>query len=225
MNKVDNNPDYKKMYKEVCTCFLKSKHFYHGPFDETYYSMRVFESAKQIIYKLKEPCKKELVLVCAILHDVGKSKLNYKKIFGKTTFTKGYLKEWHKHAKLSVPIAKIILKKMGHSDEFIKEASYLIKNHDNRLNLTDKSLELRILQDADLIADIGLAGFVRPFLFSGKFSRSVISQINYIKNEKSRVEIDGMINLKVSKKIADKEMNIQNKLVDELAKDLNSELF
>ncbi|MBU1201299.1 MAG: HD domain-containing protein [Nanoarchaeota archaeon] len=230
MNNVDNNPNYKRIYGEVCKLFLKTKHFKHGPFDETFYTLRVFESAKEIMKRLKVPCKKEQVLVATILHDVGKTKLDDKKVFGKDSFLKGHEKEWFKHASLGVPIARNILKKMGHSEDFIKEVSYLIKNHDMRgkrgTKLKDKTLELQIIQDADLIADCGSAGFIRPFLFSGKFNNhTIISQIKYVQEVKHRVGMDAMINLEVSKKIAEEKMKLQKRLVSEISKDIKSELL
>jgi len=226
MNSIDKNPNYKQIYKFVKDKFNKTTHFKHGPFDETYYTLRVYESAKEIIEKIKKSVKKEQVLVACILHDIGKIKLKPSKIFSKHKILENASEEWYKHAKLSVPIVKKFLKQIGHSDDFIKEVCYLIENHDLRGDkLQERSLELQIIQDADLIADIGFAGFIRPFLFCGKFNKqSVINSIEFIKKE-DRTKGGNEINLPISKTIAKREMKIQNDLVKEISKEIDSDLL
>lgn len=167
--------------------------------------------------------KREQLLVASILHDVGKSKLKPSKLFQQKGFRKDILIEWRKHAELSAPIAKNYLKRKGHSDEFIEDVTFLIRNHDKR-DLKNKSIELKILQDADLIADIGLAGFTRPFLFAGKFSRSIIQTINYLQNE-DRTNNLKSLNLKETKELAREKLNEQKKLAKQILKDLNSDLI
>ncbi|MBU0457387.1 MAG: HD domain-containing protein [Nanoarchaeota archaeon] len=175
MNNTDNNPNYKKIYQIVKDEFLKTELFFSGPFDETYYSLRVHEMVKEIIEQIKDNCKVQQILVAAILHDIGKIKLDVSRLFDSNKKLDTAQDEWNKHPKLGVPIAKEILEKLGHSEEFIDEVCYLIANHDQRgEKLKIKSLELKILQDADLIADCGFAGFIRPFLYGSKFQRSVI---------------------------------------------------
>jgi len=226
MNSIDKNPNYKQIYKFVKDRFDKTRHFKHGPFDETYYTLRVYESAKEIIQKLNKTVKTEQVLVACILHDIGKIKLKPSKMFSKNDILENASKEWNKHPKLSVPIAKKFLKQIGHSDDFTEEVCYLVENHDLRGDkLQERSLELQILQDADLIADIGFAGFIRPFLYCGKFSKqSVIDSIKFIKKE-DRTDSGDEINLPISKIIAKREMKIQRNLVKEISKEIDSDLL
>ena len=226
MNSIDNKPNYKQIYEFVKDKFDKTTHFKHGPFDETYYTLRVYESAKEIMNKLNLKIKKEPLLAAAILHDIGKIKLKSSKMFRKNEVLENASEEWHKHAKLGVPIAKRYLKTLGHSEAFIEEVCYLIEHHDLRGDkLQNRSLELQILQDADLIADIGFAGFIRPFLYCGKFSKqSVISSIKFIKKE-DRTENGNELNLNISKSISKREMKIQRDLIKEISKEIDSDLL
>ncbi len=226
MNSIDKKPNYKQIYKFVKDKFDKTTHFKHGPFDETYYTLRVYESAKEIIKKLNKKVKKEQLLVATILHDIGKIKLKSGKMFKRDAVLENASEEWHKHAKLGVPIARRYLKTIGHSEEFIEEVCYLIEHHDLRGDkLQKRSLELQILQDADLIADVGFAGFIRPFLYSGKFSKqSVISSIEFIKKE-DRTSNGKELNLNISKSIAKREMKIQSNLAKEISKEIDSDLL
>jgi HD superfamily phosphodiesterase len=187
MNEADKRPDYKKLYRIACSYFEKKKgHFASGPLDETFFTLRVFETAKDLIKLIKVKAKEKEILTATLLHDIGKSKLNIKKIITKNGFTENILEEWHRHPKLSAKLAKPLLKKLGHSKEFTENVCYLIENHDKRENFSGKkSLELQIVQDADYIGDTGFAGFVRPFTWSGKFKRPIIEQIKYMKNNKN----------------------------------------
>jgi hypothetical protein len=125
-----------------------------------------------------------------------------------------------------VPIAKKYLKQQGYSDDFIEEVCYLIKNHDSRKDKNlSKSIELKILQDADLIADMGVAGFTRPFLFCGKFgNQSIIDAIKYIQKEGVTGNGD-KINLPESKIIEKRELKIQIGLINKAVRDIKSNLL
>jgi HD superfamily phosphodiesterase len=226
MNAADEKPNYKKAYQFVKQKFEKTTHFKHGPFDETFYTLRVYESAKEIMKKLNRKVKIQQVLMAAILHDIGKVKMKPSRLFKRNEYQKTVYEEWKTHAKLSVPIAKKYLQKQGHSKEFISEVLYLIENHALRGNMMkNRTIELEILQDADLIADIGFAGFIRPFLFSGKFNkRGVISSIEYIQKE-DRTDNGKEINLKISKVIARNKIKIQKELAKEIGKDIISDLL
>lgn len=226
MNNIDKKPNYKEIYSFITTQYNKTTHFQHGPYDETYYSLRVYETAKEIMRKLKKKVNKEQVLVASLLHDIGKTKLKASKIFGKNKLLDNAFQEWTKHAQLSVPIAKKFLKQQGHSDEFIKEVCYLIEKHDSRKDkLKNKSIELQILQDADLIADIGVAGFIRPFLFCGKFNtQSIVGAIKYIQKEGIKSKCDE-INLTESKIIEKRELKTQTDLIKKTVKDIKSDLL
>lgn len=228
MNNLDLSPDYKKLYEIVRKKYQKNIHFSSGVFDETYFSLRVYESAKEIIKKLKKEnknikIKEQQILVASILHDIGKIKLNVKKVFNKNGLKKDSDKEWYKHPKLSVPIAKKILKKEGYSEKFINEILYLIENHSER-NIKNKSLELKIMQDADIISDIGLAGFIRNFLYAGKFRIATIDSIKFLENNDKTLNGE-YINLKISKNIAKKEMEIQKNLTKGILEEIETDLL
>ncbi len=226
MNQIDENPNYKEIYNIVKGLFEASEHFYFGPFDETYYSLRVYETSKEIIDLLDQKINVQLVLVAAILHDVGKTTLDTVKVFSPKGKTEEAMKEWKQHSKLSVPIAKRILSEMGHSEDFIAKVCYLVEHHDHRGDkMKDNSLELQILQDADLIADCGFAGFIRPFLYGGKFSRKIIDTIKYLQSETNKIEKKGILNLEVSKEIAKRKVELEKRLIKEISLDLNSDLL
>lgn len=226
MNKADKHPDYRKMYSIVKKLFLKTKHFCHGPYDETFYSVMVYETAKKLV-KYFSKCHKNEILVASILHDAGKIKLNSGKLFTNCKVLGSAHKEWYRHPALGVPIAEKIMRDLGHSPEFIKRVSFLIANHARRGNqMKHKPLDLQIFQDADLLADWGFVGFIRPFLYTGKFShQSIFGAIDFSLHGWDPDKYTGLINLDVSRKIAKKRLKLQDRLLKQLCEEVKSDLY
>ncbi len=229
MNQKDKHPDYKKLYSIVKERYKRTTHFHRGPHDETYYSVQVYESAKEIMKGLDLKVKRKQVLVAAILHDIGKIKLKSSKLFNSHGKKETIKEEWEKHPELGVPIIKSILKKEGHSKEFIDEVCEIARHHANRGDkLKNKSIEIKVLQDADLIADWGVAGFIRHFLYAGKFKvGSAFKGIKFIcthdiENKKREFK---ELNLKTSKELGKIRLKEEKEMVDKLMKTGQTDLF
>ena len=222
MNNLDKNPNYKKIYQFVSEKFKKTYFFWNGPLDETYFTLRVYETAKELISKINQPVNKELVLASAILHDIGKIKLNEEILKERRLDSLDKRTEWKKHPLLGVPIAKEILTELGHSSEFIEEASHLIKNHSNED--CKKSIELKILQDADKLADYGYESIIRCFLHSGKFQQSTIDGIKFLENNPIKKRYENL-NLEISKTIGKEKIKKHTQVVIELSKSIKSDLL
>jgi putative nucleotidyltransferase with HDIG domain len=215
--------DYRKLYEIVCDLYSNTEHFYYGQWDETFYTLRVFEMCKELIKKSKAKVDEEVILTAAIFHDVGKTELNTEEKIKK---------EWDHHPKYGAKITRRILKKQGYENEFIERVVELVKNHDQRPGKVEmiRSEELKILQDADLLADMGIASFIRPFLYSGKNKRKTVENVNYIKNERSNnggLSKDYLyrLNLKTSRRMAKKLIKEANQLNDKIFKMTQSELI
>ncbi|MCK5045472.1 MAG: HD domain-containing protein [Candidatus Heimdallarchaeota archaeon] len=216
-------PDYKKLFEIVCDLYSDTEHFYYGQWDETFYTLRVFETSKILIKRSRVKVEEDIILTAAIFHDIGKTKLDTEKKIEKM---------WDKHPNYGAEITREILRKQGYSNGFVEKVVYLVKHHDNRPGKVEmvRSNELKILQDADLLADMGIASFVRPFLYSGKNKRRTIENVNYIKTTRSN---DGGIskenlyrlNLKASKRMAMKLIKESDILNDKIYKMTQSELL
>ena len=216
-------PDYKKLFEIVCDLYSDTEHFYYGQWDETFYTLRVFETSKILIKRSRVKVEEDIILTAAIFHDTGKTKLDTEKKIEEM---------WDKHPNYGAEITREILRKQGYSNGFVEKVVYLVKHHDNRPGKVEmvRSNELRILQDADLLADMGIASFVRPFLYSGKNKRRTIENVNYVKTTRSN---DGGIskenlyrlNLKTSKRMAVKLIKESDKLNDKIYKMTQSELL
>lgn len=216
-------PDYKKLYEIVCDLYSNTEHFYYGQWDETFYTLRVFETCKDLMKKSYSKYNKEVILTAAIFHDIGKIKLD----------TEEKIKEeWDKHPIYGAEITREILREQGFENEFIEQVVYLVKHHDDRPNKVQmvRTPELKVLQDADLLADLGIASFIRPFLYAGKNKRKTIENVNYIKSYRpnnGHISKENLfkLNLRTSRRIASKLIREANKLNYQIYRLTESELI
>jgi hypothetical protein len=85
-------------------------------------------------------------------------------------------------------------------------------------------LELKILQDADQLADYGYTDIIRAFSHSGMYNHEgTIGAIKWLKSHP--ITRHDRLNLEISKKISKEKLKIHNNLVKELSKRINSELL
>jgi len=122
--------------------------------------MRVYKNAQKICKK--EKANEKLVLCAALLHDV----ISYPKS--------------HKYSALSsihsAKKSKQILKKYSFSDEEIMIISDAIRDHSFSQNVIPKTLEGKILQDADRLDALGAIGIARVFATAGLLKRPFYNQ-------------------------------------------------
>ncbi len=117
--------------------------------------IRVYKNAEKL--SKKEKANTKLVLCAVLLHDI----VNYKKSDkrSKNSSTKSAIR------------ARQILSKYSFSNSEIKVITDAIRDHSFSKNKTPKSLEGKILQDADRLDAIGAIGIARAFAVSGAESR------------------------------------------------------
>lgn len=119
------------------------------------HTMRVYKNAQKICKK--EKANEKLVLSAALLHDI----VSYPKS--------------DKRSKMSsidsAKKSKQILEKFDFSTEEITIISDAIRDHSFSQNKTPKTLEGKILQDADRLDALGAIGIARVFATGGSLNR------------------------------------------------------
>ncbi|SDB95179.1 HD domain-containing protein [Geotoga petraea] len=111
--------------------------------------LRVVYNAKLIADTVE--CDKEVVIISALLHDIGRSK----KMLNKYNIKKGH------HANTGAKIAYEFLKSLNYPKA--KEVSYAISVHNFSKGVIPETIEAKILQDADRLDAIGYVGIMRVF--------------------------------------------------------------
>ncbi len=120
----------------------------------------------------KEKADLEVLEIASFLHDIGRKK----EMRNKGKFC---------HAENGEKIAKKILKNYGIEEEKAKNILHCIITHRFRNSHKPKTIEAKVLYDADKLDSIGAVGIARDFLFAGNAGSNTL----YTGNEKRLAEL------------------------------------
>ena len=160
----------------------------------------------------------EVLKISALLHDIARRKEDLDKT-GKID-----------HAKLSAKMAEKILKDLGYSKEKIEKIKHCIEAHRFKGRLKLKTIEAKILFDADKLDVCGAIGIARSACWVGENKAKIYSDIplsKYIKENILGGKLPGRIidsskhALNIEYKI--KLKNIQKRLFTKKAKEIAKE--
>jgi uncharacterized protein len=180
--------------------------------------MRVYKNAQKLCKK--EKANQKIVLSAVLLHDI----ISYPKS--------------DKHSKLSsqksADEAKKILKKLNFTSEEIHIISDAIRDHSFSRGKTPKTLEGKILQDADRLDALGAIGIARVFAVGGSEKRPLYNsedpfcKIHTPDDEtwtldhfyKKLLKLESLMNTKSAKIEAKKRTKLLNSFLSELKNEL-----
>ncbi|MBU5438729.1 HD domain-containing protein [Tissierella sp. MSJ-40] len=115
--------------------------------------------------KYEEHVDLDILIPAALLHDIGRVIESQDKS-GKTD-----------HAILGAEMAEDILRNLDYNEEEIEKIKHCIITHRYRSGNEPRTIEAKILFDADKLDVIGSIGIARTFMISGQFGQS-LSQNN-----------------------------------------------
>jgi len=143
--------------------------------------MRVYNLAIQIAEN--EKVDLNVIKIAVLLHDIGGAK-ERKDHSGKTD-----------HAVESMKIAEPFLKKLGLSKNKIEHILNCIVTHRYRSKQKPKTLEAKIVFDADKLETVGAVGIARAFVWVGKNNAHIYKKANIEKYAKENLcgKINGRI--------------------------------
>ena len=142
--------------------YVKKRMKKNDPAHDFEHVLRVFSNAEKIC--TKENANKKLVLYAALLHDI-------------VSFPKNDKQSKNSSMKSSMEAKKILIKFFFPNDE-IKIISEAIESHSFSKNKKPKTLEARILQDADRLDAIGAIGIARTFAVGGSENRPFYNKLD-----------------------------------------------
>ncbi|AFK21983.1 HD domain-containing protein [Pyrococcus sp. ST04] len=148
----------------------------------------------------KEGADLEVLALAAILHDVARP-----------LEEKGLIKD---HAKESAKIARDILNNYPK----IEEVVHAIEAHRFSRGVEPRTLEAKILSDADKIDALGAVGIARVFMYSGEHGRSIEDSIRHF--EEKILKLKDLMYTKTGKKIAEERHKIVEDFLEELKKEI-----
>jgi len=180
--------------------------------------MRVYKNAKLICNK--EDVNVKLVLSAVLLHDI----ISYPK-----SDKRSKLSSIHSSEK-----SKKILKKFGFTKKEIQIVSDAIRDHSFSRNKVPKTIEGKILQDADRLDALGAIGIARMFAVGGSEKRSFYNvEDPFCKNRipddqiwtldhfyRKLLKLESLMNTKSGKIEAKKRTRIMKKFLIQLKKEI-----
>ncbi len=207
-----NSKDQLQLEKEV------QKRTRSDPAHDFQHIIRVLRNAQKIAKK--ERANIRLVTAAALLHDI----VSYPKSDPRSKNSSSE----------SATMARKILKKYQYTKDEINTISDAIRDHSFSRGVTPKSLEGKILQDADRLDAIGAIGIARAFAVSGAENRSFYNRDDpYCKNRtpddksytldhfyKKLLLLEKTMNTKYGKIEARKRTKILKKFVSDLQKEI-----
>jgi len=202
----------RKLKNEVKNCFA------NDPAHDFEHTMRVYKNAEKLAKK--ENANTKLVLCAALLHDI-------------VSFSKSDKRSKKSSIKSAIKATKI-LKKYNFSKTEIKSVSDAIREHSFSQNKTPKTLEGKILQDADRLDAIGAIGIARVFAVAGSERRAFYNELDpFCARRKPNdqrwtldhfyrklLKLEKLMNTKAAKKEAKRRTKILQIYLTELKKEL-----
>ncbi|MCS7121873.1 MAG: HD domain-containing protein [Archaeoglobaceae archaeon] len=147
---------------------------------------------------LKEGANVEIVKKAAELHDL--------------------IRDSNDHAAASAREARKILKEQGYSDEFVEAVAHAIEVHSFSAKREPKTLEAKILSDADKLDAIGAVGIARAFMFSGEIGRSLEETLKHF--EEKLLKLKDLLYTKTAKELAKRRHKFLLKFYKEMLEEL-----
>ena len=193
------------------------KHSHH----DKYHVERVYNLALRIAQEEKADI--DTVKAAALLHDIARSQED-----------EGTIND---HASEGAKMANKILSEVNSPKEKIPNVIHCIETHRFRKQLTPKTLEAKILQDADRLDIIGAIGIARVFTRGGwsntpihdpkikpktKYDGKSETATNHI--QEKLLKIRDTINTETAKKIADERHTYVEQFLERLLKEWKAEI-
>ncbi len=160
---------------------------------------RVLRIAKFIAER--EGGRIDVVLKSAELHDIARSAEN--------------------HAHESAKIAENLLREQGYNESFIQAVKHAIEAHSFSGKVEPRTLEAKILSDADKIDAIGAIGVARAFMFSGERGRGLEETLRHF--EEKLLKLKDCLYTETAKKIAEKRHEFLQNFYEQIKKELSFE--
>ncbi len=180
--------------------------------------MRIYKNAQKLAKKEKANTK--LVLAAVLLHDIVSFPKSDSR--SKTSSTESALE------------AQKILKKYDYSDDEIKIVSDAIRDHSFSKGMVPRTIEGKVLQDADRLDALGAIGIARTFAVGGAEKRPFYSKHdtfcrirkpddqNWTLDHfyKKLLLLEKKMNTKAGKTEAKRRTKIMKKFLDDLKKEI-----
>lgn len=110
---------------------------------------------------------------------------------------------------------------MGYSRDFIERVCHCIEAHSFSSGIVPKTLEAKILSDADKLDAIGHIGIARVFMYSGEKGRDIESALRHF--EEKLLRLKDLLYTETARKIAEKRHRVLEEYYSGIIREINLE--
>ena len=193
-----------------------------SPAHDFQHVLRVYKNAEMISKQEKGSVDLDVVLAAALLHDL-------------VVYPKGSIKTINSADDSAEIAKKILLEYKNYPREKIEKVADAIRTHSYSKKLVPRSLEGKILQDADRLDAIGAIGIARTFSVGGSENRSLYNPTDpFYKSErqlddtqwtldhikKKLMILKNSMHTKTAKKIAEERTEFMELFLNELRSEI-----
>ncbi|MBO3763186.1 MAG: HD domain-containing protein [Candidatus Brockarchaeota archaeon] len=159
----------------------------------------------------REKVDLEIVLVAAYLHDIVSRRESKNK----------------PHHVASAERAKIVLKKIGYDEDFIKKVYDAIveASYESWISgIKPRSREAKVLHDADLLEAMGARGIARAFAFAGAYDSRELGEVNFdLKHPPKSIARESIVDPSPISHFASKLLHLRNMILTRSGKKMAKE--
>lgn len=141
------------------------------------------------------------------------------KILEKAVELHDCVRDKENHAIESAKLAREILKSQGYSEDFIDAVAHAIESHSFSAGIEPKTLEARVLSDADKLDAIGAIGVARAFMVAGERGRSIEETLKHF--EEKLLKLKDLLYTDTARILAKKRHEFLVCFYEEIKRELN----
>ncbi|MCD6523717.1 MAG: HD domain-containing protein [Thermococcus sp.] len=150
----------------------------------------------------------EILALAALLHDIARPLEDAGKV--------------EDHAAEGARIAKRFLLSLGYPEEKAEAVAHAIEAHRFSRGPEPRTLEAKILSDADKLDAIGAIGIARVFMYSGEHGRDIDSSLRHF--EEKILKLKDLMYTETAKRIADDRHRFTVEFIERIRREIEGEL-
>jgi len=150
----------------------------------------------------------EVLALAALLHDVARPLESAGKV--------------EDHAAEGARIARRFLRSIGYPEEKVEEVAHAIEAHRFSRGPEPRTLEAKILSDADKLDAVGAIGIARVFMYSGEHGRSIGDSIKHF--EEKILKLKDLMYTETAKRVAEERHRFTEEFVRRIRLEIEGEL-
>jgi len=150
----------------------------------------------------------EILALASLLHDIARPLESEGKV--------------EDHAKAGAEIARKYLLSVGYHRDKIEEVVHAIEAHRFSRGPEPKTLEAKILSDADKLDAIGAIGIARVFMYSGEHGRSIEDSIRHF--EEKILKLKDLMYTETAKRMAEGRHDFTLEFLGRIRREVEGEL-